>query len=140
MPRVYVDFSSLNQIGGNCKQVSSGVASVRSAFQSTVRQLDWDVKYKDNINDTAKQITRKLERYEETLKAYQQFIKETHVTYQNLDIYNKENKFQTFLDELKENYGWREILAGTGYIGKIYNETKHRPRYIIEDVLLKEGK
>ena len=26
------------------------------------------------------------------------------------------------------------------YIGKIYNETKHRPRYIIEDVLLKEGK
>ena len=26
------------------------------------------------------------------------------------------------------------------YIGKIYNETKHLPRYIIEDVLLKEGK
>ena len=26
------------------------------------------------------------------------------------------------------------------YIGKIYNETKQRPRYIIEDVLLKEGK
>ena len=41
------------------------------------------------------------------LKAYQQFIKETHVTYQNLDIYDKKNKFQTFLDELKENYGWR---------------------------------
>ena len=63
MPRIYVEFSGLDQIGSRCKTVSSRVDTIQSNFQRTVRQLDWDIRFESNINSTATQIAKTLEQY-----------------------------------------------------------------------------
>ena len=85
MPRIYVDFAGLKQIKHTCKSVSSGVSDIRSDFQRTVRQLDWDVKFQSNINSTAAQLARKLESYTTALKSYQSFIDDAYDDYRELD-------------------------------------------------------
>ena len=52
MPRIYVEFSGLDQIGSRCKTVASRVDTIQSNFQRTVRQLDWDIRFESNINST----------------------------------------------------------------------------------------
>ena len=49
MPRIYVEFSGLEQIGSRCKTASSKVTTIQSDFQRTVRQLDWDIRFESNI-------------------------------------------------------------------------------------------
>lgn len=87
MPRIYVAFSGLSQIGTDCKRISSKVNAIQSEFQRTVRQLDWDIRFASDINSTANQITRKLGQYSRTLSAYQRFISNTYDEYIQLDEY-----------------------------------------------------
>ncbi len=91
MPRVYVEFSNLDQISSRCKNVASKVDTIQSNFQQTVRQLDWDVRFESNINSTATQISRKLEQYSKALEAYQRFIEDARGEYAKLDEYKKLN-------------------------------------------------
>ena len=91
MPRIYVEFSGLDQIGSRCKTVASKVDSIQSNFQRTVRQLDWDIRFESNINSTATQIAKTLEQYSRTLETYQRFIEDTHNEYVKLDEYKKTN-------------------------------------------------
>lgn len=139
MPRIYVEFSSLNQIGSRCKSVASSVDSIQSDFQRTVRQLDWDIRFESNINSTATQLSRKLESYSRTLESYQRFIEDARGEYVKLNEYKKTTDYfekidvviphlvgpggqlKIFTDEFLSNYGWKEILSGAGYIGTIYN-------------------
>lgn len=85
MPRIYVQFSGLEQIGTGCKTAASRVDAIESDFQRTIRALDWDVKFEDNIYNTAKHIAGKLEKQITALYKYQEFIKNTVDTYQILD-------------------------------------------------------
>jgi len=87
LPRIYVQFSGLDQIGTNCKTIASTVSSIESDFQSTIRALDWDVRYEADINNTAKHISRKLEQQANALRSYQRFISEAYNAYVKLDIY-----------------------------------------------------
>lgn len=138
MPRIYVDFAKLDQIGNHCKSVASKVDTIQSDLQHTIRQLDWDVRFESNINSTATQIARKLEQYSKALENYQRFIEDAHSEYTKLDEYKKLNitaqldprihhilgpggQLQIFTDEFWSNYGWKEILSGAGYIGTIYS-------------------
>lgn len=139
MPRIYVEFSGLNQIGSRCKSVASSVDSIQSDFQRTVRQLDWDIRFESNINNTATQLSRKLESYSRTLESYQRFIEDARGEYVKLNEYKKTTDYfekidvviphlvgpggqlKIFTDEFLSNYGWKEILSGAGYIGTIYN-------------------
>lgn len=138
MPRIYVDFAKLEQIGNRCKSVASKVDTIQSDLQHTIRQLDWDVRFESNINSTATQIARKLELYSKALENYQRFIEDAHSEYTKLDEYKKLNitaqldprihhilgpggQLQIFTDEFWSNYGWKEILSGAGYIGTIYS-------------------
>lgn len=138
MPRIYVDFAKLDQIGNRCKSVASKVDTIQSDLQHTIRQLDWDVRFESNINSTATQIARKLELYSKALENYQRFIEDAHSEYTKLDEYKKLNitaqldpriyhilgpggQLQIFTDEFWLNYGWKEILSGAGYIGTIYS-------------------
>lgn len=139
MPRIYVEFSGLNQIGSRCKSVASSVDSIQSDFQRTVRQLDWDIRFESNINSTATQLSRKLESYSRTLESYQRFIEDARGEYVKLNEYKKTTDYfekidvviphlvgpggqlKIFTDEFLPNYGWKEILSGAGYIGTIYN-------------------
>ena len=91
MPRIYVEFSGLDQIGSRCKTVASKVDSIQSNFQRTVRQLDWDIRFESNINSTATQIAKTLEQYSRTLETYQRFIEDAHNEYIKLDEYKKTN-------------------------------------------------
>ena len=79
MPRIYVDFSKLDQIGNRCKSVASKVGTIQSDLQHTIRKLDWDVRFESNINSTATQIARKLELYSKALENYQRFIEDAHI-------------------------------------------------------------
>ena len=138
MPRIYVDFAKIDQIGNCCKSVASKVDAIQSDLQHTIRQLDWDVRFESNINSTATQIARKLELYSKALENYQRFIEDAHSEYTKLDEYKKLNitaqfdprihhvlgpsgQLQIFTDEFWSNYGWKEILSGAGYIGTIYS-------------------
>ena len=138
MPRIYVDFAKLDQIGNRCKSVASKVDTIQSDLQHTIRQLDWDVRFESNINSTATQIARKLELYSKALENYQRFVEDAHSEYTRLDEYKKLNitaqldprifhilgsggQLQIFTDEFWSNYGWKEILSGAGYIGTIYS-------------------
>ena len=139
MPRIYVEFSGLNQIGSRCKSVASSVDSIQSDFQRTVRQLDWDIRFESNINSTATQLSRKLESYSRTLESYQRFIEDARGEYVKLNEDKKTTDYfekidvviphlvgpggqlKIFTDEFLSNYGWKEILSGAGYIGTIYN-------------------
>lgn len=85
MPRVYVEFAGLKEAGNDCKAVSVKIDSIQSDFQRTIRQLDWDVKYEADINNTANQIARKLERYSQTLKDYQHFLENAYDEYSKLE-------------------------------------------------------
>lgn len=91
MPRIYVEFSRLDQIGSQCKSVASKVDAIQEDFQRTVRQLDWDIRFESNINSTATQLSRKLSQYSNTLEAFQRFIADAHNEYIKLDEYNKLN-------------------------------------------------
>ena len=138
MPRIYVDFARLDQIGNRCKTIASKVDAIQSDLQHTIRQLDWDVRFESNINSTATQIARKLELYSRALENYQRFIEDAHNEYTKLDEYKKltipahidpriyqilgpGGQLQIFSDEFWSNYGWKEILSGAGYIGTIYS-------------------
>lgn len=91
MPRIYVEFSRLDQIGSRCKSVASKVDAIQEDFQRTVRQLDWDIRFESNINSTATQLSRKLDQYSKALEAFQRFIEDAHDEYIKLDEYNKLN-------------------------------------------------
>ena len=91
MPRIYVEFSGLDQIGSRCKTVASRVDTIQSNFQRTVRQLDWDIRFESNINSTATKIAKTLEQYSRTLETYQRFIEDALNEYVKLDEYKKTN-------------------------------------------------
>lgn len=138
MPRVYVKYSGLRQIGIRCQNVAIAVDSIQVDFQSAMRRLDWDIRFESNINNTATQISRKLEKYSRALETYEQFIQDAYEKYEDLDEYTRFQSFswinrgwntivgpggqwKIFSDEFWWNYGWGQVLAGAGYIGTIYN-------------------
>lgn len=85
MPRIYIEFAKMKQVGSSCKSVSSKVDQIRSDFQRTISQLDWDIKYQSDINSTATQLARKLEGYTQALKSFQTFIDDAYGQYVKLD-------------------------------------------------------
>lgn len=127
MPRIYVEFAGMKQVGSSCKAVSSSVSSIRFDFRHTVSRLDWDVKYKSDINATAEQISLKLDSYSQALKAYQSFIDSTYEQYiklegEKFELSAKEKStWDKFAEEFQARFGWSDLLKGSGYIGTIYN-------------------
>lgn len=103
MPRVYVEFSGLKQAENRCKDISSKVDTIRSDFQHTIQQLDWDVRFESNINNTASKISKKLDQYARALNACQSFLEETHNAYAKLDAY-KGNSLGDLVSLGKINY------------------------------------
>lgn len=128
MSRIYVKFSGLEQIGSRCKAISSKVDKIQSDLQSTIRQLDWDVRYESNINSTANQIARRLDQYSYALKSYQKFIEDAKSEYIKLDEYKKLKLITRPVQGIDTIYGpggqldfdWKDIIASFGDIGGIF--------------------
>jgi len=117
MPRIYVEFARMKLFPGTCKNISSKIENIRSDFQRTVSQLDWDVKYEQDISNTANQIAQKMDRYVQTLKKYQSFLEDAYAQYEKLDsekldISNSSGN-SPILDFL-----W-DILKKAGYFGSV---------------------
>ena len=124
MPRIYVEFAGFEQIGNQCKSVATKVDSIKSDFQNTVRQLDWDVRYEDNIDNTAKQIAQKLDQYSSTLKAYQQFVEDARNEYVKLDEYGElsvdEDSVKNNDGSVKIDFDWKDIVKSFGSAGSVF--------------------
>lgn len=119
MPRVYVKFSDLKQIGKQCKLISKQIDNVQDDFNRVIRHLDWDVKFEADINRTAKRISRKLQQQEEALKSYKEFIDVAYNVYIKLDEPQK---------GFFEDYDWTDLLishwGSIGLIGKLGNDNE----------------
>lgn len=91
MPRIYVQFSGLEQIGTGCAKIASSVDMIEKEFRNTANNLDWDIRCASDIGNMAKKISGKLKQQEKTLRAYQKFINDAYNEYENLDKYKKTN-------------------------------------------------
>lgn len=127
MPRIYVNFSGLDQLGSRCKSVASKVDGIQSDLQRTIRQLDWDVRYESNINSTANQIARKLEQYSNALEAYQRFIEDAKSEYVKLDEYQKLGFVIAKPIDLhivgpggQLDFDWKDIIKSFGSAGSVF--------------------
>lgn len=89
MPRIYVRFSGLQQMGTDCGAIAKTVNTIESDFQRTVKALDWDIQSASGIRQTANRISERLERQASALKDYQKFINEAYDEYVKLDEYKK---------------------------------------------------
>ena len=85
MPRIYVEFAKLRQMESNFRSISIKIENINSNFQRTVKQLDWDIKSKSDINNTANKIGRNLESEIQAIKKYQQFIVDAHSQYARIE-------------------------------------------------------
>ena len=128
MPRIYVEFSGLDQIGSCCKTVASRVDTIQSNFQRTVRQLDWDIRFESNINSTATQLSRKLEQYSRALETYQRFIEDTKSEYFKLDEYKQLTLTASPVQGIDHIWGpngqldfdWKDIIKSFGSAGSVF--------------------
>lgn len=128
MPRIYVDFSGLKQIGSGCKTVASKVDSIQSDFLQTIQHLDWDVRFELNINSTATQIAGKLEQYSKVLENYQRFIEDAYDEYMKLDTYKKltltaldnPNAHQVLGPGGQLDFDWKDVIESFGNIGAVF--------------------
>lgn len=126
MPQIYVEYERLNQFVGSVDSISKKLSEIRDKFQSTVKQLDWEVRCQSDINNTANKISRQLSTYNTTLKSYHNFMTDTAVKYSKLDsaklsnsLFNNSNESNLAKDFLNE-YGFGGLLGGAGLSGVAY--------------------
>jgi len=85
MTRIYVKYSSLTEIGNECKNIASNIDKISNDFNRTIKRLDWDVRSKDNIEAKAERLVHKLNEYEKLLKKYQRVINFAYDKYEKVD-------------------------------------------------------
>lgn len=85
MTRIYVKYSSLTEIGNECKNIASNIDKISNDFNRTIKRLDWDVRAKDNIEAKAERLVHKLNEYEKLLKKYQRVINFAYDKYEKVD-------------------------------------------------------
>ena len=86
MSRIYVAFSGLDDMERRLKGIGSKIDTIQADFQHKVQQLDWDIRFHDEIRRTSAQLSEKLKQYAEILTAYQQFLENVGSQYRKLDL------------------------------------------------------
>lgn len=132
MPRIYVEFQNMRQIGTRCRSAAARISSIDAEVQRVVRQMDWDIRYEADINATARRISQKLSGYAAALNRYQRFIEDACAQYVRLDsemdgeitedaAVKPESSGTSWWDSFWQAYGWSGLLAGSNYIGTLYD-------------------
>lgn len=127
MSRIYVDFNRMKSLGSGFQKVSSSISEISSDFQHTINKLDWDVRFKSDIDSTAKKLSTKLHGYNDALRKYDNFINNAYGEYLKLDQIKTNNDivkvgaWEKFIALFHDKFGWHELLKGSNYIGKIYD-------------------
>lgn len=86
MTRIYVKYSSLTEIGNECKNIASNIDKISNDFNRIIKRLDWDVRSKENIEAKAERLVHKLNEYEKLLIKYQRVINFAYDKYEKVDI------------------------------------------------------
>lgn len=125
MARIYVDYSGFEQLGPNCKTVSSKITTIHSELQGTINSLDWEVSYQTNIQSTTKQLVNKMRGYSSALDDYRNFLDDALKEYRQLDQYDKKSSSKlagsstslvnAFLDE----FSIKDLIGNFGNFGKL---------------------
>lgn len=126
MPQIYVEYERLNQLVGEVDSISKKIGEIHAKFQHTVKQLDWDVRYQSDINNTANKISQKLNSYGTVLKSYHTFMNDASKKYSKLD--SEETSMKWFGDSALEKFiqgGVGTLLVSAGYIGKLGGATQN---------------
>ena len=85
MPRVYVQFAGMKQLGDAWTAVGSQISEIQGSFSKTVQNLDWDIKCQSDISATASRLSGNMENYFQALQGYRTFFQQAYDAYQKLD-------------------------------------------------------
>ena len=112
---------------GTCRGLARSIGSIQSDLNRTMRSLDFSISQKERIrkrlemqSDALKEEQRMVQRAASSLQEIVRCYEQTEKGLCGVEDKNI-SKLQTFVNEFKENYGWKEILSGAGYIGTLYN-------------------
>lgn len=103
MPRVYVQFAGMKQLGESWDSIGSKIDDISRDFKETVQNLDWDIKCQENINHTASSLASNLNGYRQALKEYQIFFQQAYDAYVKLDEASFRNE-GTSVDSITDWY------------------------------------
>lgn len=127
MPRVYVQFAGMKQLGESWDSIGSKIDDISRDFKETVQNLDWDIKCQENINHTASSLASNLNGYRQALKEYQIFFQQAYDAYVKLDAGKNDNGEISNSEYSKSDFtlgiNLGTILAGSNYIKSIYDIT-----------------
>lgn len=90
MARIYVQFAGLQTMADNMRSIAKEVDKIKFDFMVTINNLDWEIKYASDINNTANRIEKKIENHQISLKKYASFIEDSGARYIKLNEYDKE--------------------------------------------------
>ena len=121
---------NLKQAAGEvktCRGLARSIGSIQSDLNRTMRSLDFSISQKERIrkrlemqSDALKEEQRMVQRAASSLQEIVRCYEQTEKGLCGVEDGNI-SKLQTFVNEFKKNYGWKEILSGAGYIGTLYN-------------------
>lgn len=85
MPKIYVDFTKLQEIENKFENITSKIDTLKSDFFSAIRELDWKVQSEYSIRNKSLKISENLQKDNIALKKYKQFLEQTIQKYRELE-------------------------------------------------------
>lgn len=85
MPKIYVDFTKLQEIENKFENITSKIDALKSDFFSAIRELDWKVQSEYSIRNKSLKISENLQKDNIALKKYKQFLEQTIQKYRELE-------------------------------------------------------
>lgn len=123
MPRIYVQFAGMKQLGDAWTAVGSQVNEIQDNFSNTVKSLDWDIKCQSDINSIASRLSGSLENYQQALKSYQSFFQQAYDAYQKLDQNQNSSTYKIAPEQPSGSDFTKWISFGTLIAGSNYGKT-----------------
>lgn len=111
MPRIYVDFAGMKQIADDCRNAANKVDSIRSRLYSTISRLDWDVRFAEGIDKTAKQINSDLNADSDSMRKYRNYVLDAQTAYLKV-----ENVKSDWAKNITPKASWGAIVTTIGSI------------------------
>lgn len=123
MPRVYVQFAGMKQLGDAWTAVGSQIDEIQGSFSKTVQNLDWDIKCQSDISATASRLSGNMESYRQALQGYRSFFQQAYDAYQKLDQNQNSSTYKIAPEQPSGSDFTKWISFGTLIAGSNYGKT-----------------
>lgn len=109
---------SLDGLARNLSSIQGRVDSVRNS-------LAFQIASSNSIRFRLRNVSNDIQCERQGMKNMSGGLEQVRLKYGNTENHicgqaQAQAKWETFIEEFQGNYGWKEILSGTGYIGTIY--------------------